>query len=115
ITTNDIEVRAYRDFIQSVWRTEVFPNQSNYSMFATFWDNVLHDGYFHREDWTESHGEFANNAVNARSVSTPATGDVELKLFEPVGVGNGAFANNPWLQEMPDPITRVVWDNTLHI
>ena len=26
-------------------------------------------------------------------------------------MGNGTQANNPWLQEMPDPLTRVSWDN----
>ncbi|MFN5653353.1 MAG: 4Fe-4S dicluster domain-containing protein, partial [Flavobacteriia bacterium] len=26
-------------------------------------------------------------------------------------IGNGQFANNPWLQEMPDPVTKVTWDN----
>jgi molybdopterin-containing oxidoreductase family iron-sulfur binding subunit len=28
-----------------------------------------------------------------------------------VGVGNGAAANNPWLQELPDPVTKACWDN----
>ncbi len=115
ITANDKETRAYHDFIQSVWQTDVFPLQESYSLFGSFWDNVVHDGYFYREDWTEPYGEFTGGTVNGRSVSTPGAGDLELKLFEPVGVGNGIFANNPWLQEMPDPITRVVWDNTLHV
>lgn len=35
---------------------------------------------------------------------------MELVIFESVGLGNGKFANNPWLLENPDPITKVVWD-----
>ncbi len=38
-------------------------------------------------------------------------GNVEVVFYEKVGVGNGSQANNPWLQEMPDPITKVTWDN----
>lgn len=38
-------------------------------------------------------------------------GGVELSLYNSVAVGNGALAANPWLQELPDPITKVTWDN----
>ena len=30
-------------------------------------------------------------------------------------MGDGQQANNPWLQEFPDPITRVTWDNYLTV
>ena len=30
-------------------------------------------------------------------------------------MGDGQQANNPWLQEFPDPITRVSWDNYLTV
>ena len=36
---------------------------------------------------------------------------VELVLYEKVSIGAGQQANNPWLQEMPDPITKATWDN----
>ena len=32
-------------------------------------------------------------------------------LYTKTGLGDGQQANNPWLQEFPDPITRVSWDN----
>jgi molybdopterin-containing oxidoreductase family iron-sulfur binding subunit len=35
----------------------------------------------------------------------------ELVLYTKTGMGDGQQANNPWLQEFPDPITRVSWDN----
>ena len=35
----------------------------------------------------------------------------ELVLYSKVGMGDGRQANNPWLQEFPDPISRVSWDN----
>ncbi len=32
-------------------------------------------------------------------------------LYEKIGIGTGRHANNPWLQELPDPISKAVWDN----
>jgi Fe-S-cluster-containing dehydrogenase component len=35
----------------------------------------------------------------------------ELVLYQKVGIGDGRMANVPWLQELPDPVTKLVWDN----
>jgi molybdopterin-containing oxidoreductase family iron-sulfur binding subunit len=40
---------------------------------------------------------------------------MELILYSKVGMGDGQQANNPWLQEFPDPITRTSWDNYLTV
>ena len=40
-------------------------------------------------------------------------GNFELTLYTKTAIGDGSQANNPWLQEMPDPITRATWDNYL--
>ena len=41
--------------------------------------------------------------------------DLELVLYTKTSMGDGTQANNPWLQELPDPITRLSWDNYLTI
>ena len=41
--------------------------------------------------------------------------DLELVLNTKTAIGDGTQANNPWLQELPDPITRMSWDNYLTI
>ncbi|AHM63631.1 Fe-S-cluster-containing hydrogenase subunit [Flammeovirgaceae bacterium 311] len=41
--------------------------------------------------------------------------NVELVIYQKIGIGTGRQANNPWLQELPDPITKVTWDNYLTI
>jgi molybdopterin-containing oxidoreductase family iron-sulfur binding subunit len=38
-------------------------------------------------------------------------GGAELSLYDSVAIGNGSQGANPWLQELPDPITKVTWDN----
>ena len=40
---------------------------------------------------------------------------MELAIYTKTGLGDGQQANNPWLQEFPDPITRTSWDNYLTI
>ncbi len=42
-------------------------------------------------------------------------GEMELTLYSKVGMGDGQQAGNPWLQEFPDPISRVSWDNYLTV
>jgi molybdopterin-containing oxidoreductase family iron-sulfur binding subunit len=44
-------------------------------------------------------------------VSAIKGGQFELSLYEKVTMGNGIHANNPLLNETPDPITKVTWDN----
>lgn len=47
----------------------------------------------------------------AAKINAMKGGDIELALYEKVGLGNGTQANNPWLQELPDPISKITWDN----
>jgi len=51
-------------------------------------------------------------AVNAEShASNNKSSKIELALYQKVGIGAGQGASNPWLQELPDPVTRATWDN----
>ena len=48
-------------------------------------------------------------------LSKPSGAAVEISFFEPIAIGSGNYATNPWLQEMPDPVTRCAWGNYLMI
>ncbi|MBA4277190.1 TAT-variant-translocated molybdopterin oxidoreductase [Flavobacterium sp.] len=78
---------------------------------SSTWNKVLHDGIFVGTIPTTAGGtaDYAG-AANALSQSKAAQG-LELVLYTKTGLGDGQQANNPWLQEFPDPITRVSWDN----
>ena len=55
-----------------------------------------------------------SNAKLADAVSKVAaakSGNYEVVIYQKVGMGSGSQANNPWLQELPDPISKVAWDN----
>ncbi|MCF6128444.1 TAT-variant-translocated molybdopterin oxidoreductase [Flavobacterium sp. AS60] len=75
------------------------------------WNQTVHDGIAVGVSGgaSASSADYAG-AANALAKSKPANG-FELVLYTKTGLGDGQQANNPWLQEFPDPITRVAWDN----
>jgi molybdopterin-containing oxidoreductase family iron-sulfur binding subunit len=85
-------------------------NAANYTNGAS-WNQTVHDGVAVGASGTAVGGSanFAG-AASALAASAPAKG-YELILYTKTGLGDGQQANNPWLQEFPDPITRVSWDN----
>ncbi|MEP6596317.1 MAG: TAT-variant-translocated molybdopterin oxidoreductase, partial [Ginsengibacter sp.] len=55
---------------------------------------------------------FSGNIADASAKIGAIKGaETELVLYEKVSLGNGDHANNPWLQELPDPISKATWDN----
>jgi molybdopterin-containing oxidoreductase family iron-sulfur binding subunit len=46
-----------------------------------------------------------------RPVAAPTKDELEVTFHPSYALGDGRFATNPWLQELPDPITKLVWDN----
>lgn len=50
-------------------------------------------------------------ATALSNASSMATGEWEVSFYQKVTIGAGDYANNPVLQETPDPITKVTWDN----
>lgn len=79
------------------------------------WNKVLHDGVFVIGSTALSAGSFDYSAAASAVSKSKSTGDFELVLYTKTGMGDGQQANNPWLQEFPDPITRVSWDNYVTI
>lgn len=77
---------------------------------TTFWNKVLHDGIFVAATSSLSSGS-ADYSAAAIALSASKSNGTELVLYTKTGMGDGQQANNPWLQEFPDPLTRVSWDN----
>jgi MoCo/4Fe-4S cofactor protein with predicted Tat translocation signal len=79
------------------------------------WNQAVHDGVVQGVvSGNSATGADFSAAANALS-ATKAVSGMELHLYTKTGLGDGQQANNPWLQEFPDPITRVSWDNYLTI
>jgi molybdopterin-containing oxidoreductase family iron-sulfur binding subunit len=53
----------------------------------------------------------AGRVAKAVPTASVTAGDLEAVFVPSNSVYDGRFAMNPWLQELPDPITKLVWDN----
>lgn len=102
----------YYSYMKSVWEKSVFNQQSNDLIFESFWNTTLHNGGLVLNTVASTDVTFAGDVNSAASkVVASKGGDFELALYIKEGMGDGQQANNPWLQEFPDPISRVSWDN----
>jgi Fe-S-cluster-containing dehydrogenase component len=122
--------RSARELVRETWQSLVFPYQQDEPEFERFWVRSLQAGF-----WTLAAGPRAvppspldSRAGRVAAASRPmATGEVAasrqpagdeqsdetlwLVLYHAVAVRGSDHAYNPWLHELPDPITKVVWDN----
>ena len=100
------------DFIQKTWETYGFPAQTKYSDFHTYWNMAIHNSSIEEEiPSTDVVLTFNDAALSGIASQLPKTGDLEVVMYQKAGIGIGQQANNPWLQELPDPMTKVTWDN----
>ena len=79
------------------------------------WNKVLHDGVYVGAIPNIGAGSADYSAAANALAKSKAVQGLELVLYTKTGLGDGQQANNPWLQEFPDPITRVSWDNYLTV
>lgn len=85
-------------------------NSSAYTA-GSSWNQVLHDGVIATAAAGPSAGTVNAAAAASALAAAKKQGEFELVIYTKTGMGDGQQANNPWLQELPDPITRVSWDN----
>ena len=112
--------KSYYDYIKETWNASVLNGGD--------WNQALQDGVFavsdadispeNKADKSQTNAEETTgasvlsiaSAVQSLAKATSG-GAMELTLYCKVGMGDGRQASNPWLQEFPDPMTRVSWDN----
>ncbi len=102
----------YYTYLKQNWVGSVVASESEFNQ-------ALHDGFVRK---ATAEAKSYSNVTALAGVVNPAytsynnaKGKTELKLYQKVAIGDGTHANNPWLQEMPDPISKVCWDNYLAI
>ena len=105
---------SFYDYVRGTWEAATYPTQTESLIFEDFWNSKLHDGFYMMESAASAPIAFAGNtsaAASAIAKITPTSGEFELEFYEKVGIGNGNQSSNPWLQELPDPISKITWDN----
>jgi MoCo/4Fe-4S cofactor protein with predicted Tat translocation signal len=102
----------YLAFLQQYWAGKL-GGQSG-------WDKALQDGVYNGagSNVVTTSSLAPSAGFNGGSVATATSalsgkkgGKVELQLYQKLSVGDGSGSSNPWLQELPDPVTRATWDN----
>jgi MoCo/4Fe-4S cofactor protein with predicted Tat translocation signal len=110
---------SFYNYVQDYWKANVYPVQTKYLTFVEFWNHALHNGVFELPSAPSTipaaNLDTASVVAGINKASKAANGAVELALYEKVGTGIGNQANNPWIQEFPDPISKVCWDNYLAV
>jgi molybdopterin-containing oxidoreductase family iron-sulfur binding subunit len=113
--------KDWYEFVRGIWRTEIFPRSSEGKgkSFDEFWATVLQQGVVStggaRERTSAGRGFSGGVAGVLNAKDRKPTEGYELALYSTVQFGDGRFANIPWLQELPDPVTKIVWDNYLMV
>ncbi|MEQ1732178.1 MAG: TAT-variant-translocated molybdopterin oxidoreductase [Bacteroidia bacterium] len=106
--------KNYYSTIQSTWETTFGANGEG--SVTAFWNKALHDGLVLLTPpsgvTTSSCGANCGAGLSeaATKIAGYKGGAWELVMYQK-NMGTGTLANNPWLQELPDPISKVCWDN----
>jgi len=98
----------FQAYMEQHWENRIFPEQSQHQSFRSLWNKSIHDGVLELPVYQSEQPDYISAALK---VSNENKNELELILYEKASIGNGKHANNPWLMEMPDPITMATWDN----
>lgn len=103
--------KLYREFLMSQWKSEIYSIVNSALSFERFWYNALHDGVVKVKESTFTVGSFNSSALEElKSLKTDST-KYSIILKNNYSVGDGRFADNGWLQELPHPVSKITWDN----
>ncbi len=110
---SDNAVTDYYQYIQNNWAKTVLAQS------GTSWKDLLQKGSVSLPERTAGSYTFSrelNSVVQtiiteSNNLAKAGENTVELHVYQNVSIGDGKSANNPWLQELPDPVSKVTWDN----
>lgn len=109
------ENKSYHQYLKEYWNLAIFPKSTEGISFEEFWVSTLQKGVFEITPVPSSLLGLTL-AVDINTAASAVTkdqqsGTFELVIYSKTGIGDGSQANNPWLQELPDPISKITWDN----
>ena len=101
-----------REIVEAYWRNwnKDHPSQAP---FDEFFRKSVHDGSVENSKSEPKRLAVRKEALatNQQQSNEPKPGEIELLLRPDPNLFDGRFANNGWLQELPKPLTKIVWDN----
>jgi molybdopterin-containing oxidoreductase family iron-sulfur binding subunit len=100
----------YRNYLMSNWKDNIYPSFNSKLNYEQFWNGALHDGLVNYPVAPATYGAFNSSSLNG-IYNFPSISGYVLALKEGYAVGDGRFSNNGWLNELPNPVSKIVWDN----
>jgi molybdopterin-containing oxidoreductase family iron-sulfur binding subunit len=105
--------QEYYNFLRKNWEDNHYRSQE--PTFDIFWDKTLYNGVFtysvESSDLSAQDVDLSACANRINKNYKPNNNGLEVAFYQKVSLGTGYHANNPWLQELPDPISKATWDN----
>ncbi|MBC7914386.1 MAG: TAT-variant-translocated molybdopterin oxidoreductase [Pyrinomonadaceae bacterium] len=116
---SDNPVRNYYQYVKNNWEANLLPAA------GLTWKQLLQTGVVNSTAVATGVGttaSIANLAASATAITNASgvlakggSSNAELTVYESVAIRDGKYANNAWLQELPDPVSKVTWDNYVAI
>ncbi|MBF0597952.1 TAT-variant-translocated molybdopterin oxidoreductase [Faecalibacter rhinopitheci] len=103
------KVSPYFLYVKNNWEAAILPQ------LGVDFNKALYNGYNESQEATSFAGNAGVAATAAAKLAAGKASEWEIQFYAKTGLGDGTQANNPWLQELPDPITRNSWDNYLTV
>jgi len=102
------------DLVQETWRA------SGALSSEKAWRKALHDGVVAGSAFAASSAKSSDVAgaiakLSKKTNAQPSTDKVEVIFANDYTVLDGRYASLSWMKELPDPITKMAWDNALHV
>ena len=103
--------KSGHEIVRETWSNSIIPIS-----FEKNWRQILHDGLLPNNHSNLSslkidRGRLSKYLLSQQGLLSKAGTGLELVFQSSPAVFDGRFANNGWLQELPDPITKLMWDN----
>ncbi|MBI4412463.1 MAG: TAT-variant-translocated molybdopterin oxidoreductase [Deltaproteobacteria bacterium] len=107
---------GWYDYLKAYWQDQIYSAHNVAVPFGAFWEETLKKGVFEAIDRMEKRDRLApprDLAPTALSMLTHRKnpGNFGLTLYPSVSLFDGRSANSAWLQELPDPLSKITWDN----
>ena len=99
------------DIVKFYWKNQTRGD------FDTLWQTSLHNGFIANTgvNAINASAQVSLPALNAVAETTAAGGAVDVVMRPDPTIGDGFYANNGWLQELPKPQTKMTWENPVTV
>jgi len=108
--SSSFDESVYHNYLMNNWEKNIYPSLDSKLEFKRFWYGALHDGVVASTEKSVALGSI-NTSFASQIKVRPVSNNFSLHIKESYAVRDGRFANNGWLQELPHPVSKIVWDN----